>query len=73
MRAQFQQSQKMEAIGQLAGGIAHDFNNLLQIISGYAEMLSDMLDPASEAGSYLAAIRRAEQPGREIDHAAPGV
>ncbi len=61
LRAQFQQSQKMEAIGQLAGGIAHDFNNLLQIISGYAEMLSDTLDAGSEAGGYLAAIQRAER------------
>ncbi len=61
LRAQFQQSQKMEAIGQLAGGIAHDFNNLLQIISGYSEMLADTLDAGSEAGGYLAAIRRAER------------
>jgi two-component system, cell cycle sensor histidine kinase and response regulator CckA len=61
LRAQFQQSQKMEAIGQLAGGIAHDFNNLLQIISGYAEMLTDTLDARSEASGYVAAIQRAGQ------------
>ena len=53
------QSQKMDAIGQLAGGIAHDFNNLLAVIQNYATFIRDELPADSESRSDVEGVLQA--------------
>jgi PAS domain S-box-containing protein len=66
LEAQLRESQKMEAIGQLAGGIAHDFNNILAAILGNAELMH-MGPPLSPANTEcLAAITGASHRAADL-------
>ncbi len=61
LREQLIQSQRMEAVGQLAGRIAHDFNNYLSVILGHAELLMLELPDSHPLASNAAAISGAAQ------------
>jgi PAS domain S-box-containing protein len=59
LAGQFQQAQKMEAVGRLTGGIAHDFNNLLTIIIGNADMAIGDVGKESPLYEFLEDIKGA--------------
>lgn len=58
MQAQFAQSQKMQAIGQLAGGVAHDFNNLLTAMIGFCDLLLQRHKPGDQSFNDIMQIKQ---------------
>jgi PAS domain S-box-containing protein len=68
--AQLRQSQKMEAVGQLAGGVAHDFNNLLTGILGNIALMRSSLSPSD---SLLENLNGAETAARQAAELTKGL
>lgn len=63
---QLVQSEKMNALGQLAGGIAHDFNNLLTVIIGYSSLLNAGLADQDPRRQYSQQISKAADQAKSL-------
>ncbi|HOO56760.1 MAG TPA: response regulator [bacterium] len=66
LQNQFLQSQKMEAIGQLAGGIAHDFNNMLTVIMGNANLAMMQLEENAPFCTEFKEIIKASERAKDL-------
>jgi PAS domain S-box-containing protein len=70
LESQLRQSQKLEALGQLAGGVAHDFNNVVAAIDGFAQLLREDLaadDPRRhDVDEIIKAAERATRITRQL-------
>jgi two-component system cell cycle sensor histidine kinase/response regulator CckA len=58
LEVQFAQSQKMQAVGQLAGGVAHDFNNLLTAMIGFCDLLLMRFRPGDSSFADIMQIKQ---------------
>lgn len=63
---QFQQAQKMEAVGRLAGGIAHDFNNILGVILMYCDLIRDRLAAEDPSLKDVEQIKKAGERAKTL-------
>ena len=67
LQIRFAQTERMEAVGQLASGVAHDFNNLLTIIKGYSSLLLDK-DPNGPDAHAAREIQQAADRAASLTH-----
>ena len=66
LETQLHQSQKMEAIGQLAGGIAHDFNNILTAIMGYSSIILLRMEKGSPLRHFVEQVLASAERASEL-------
>lgn len=66
LEIQFAQSQKIQAVGQLAGGIAHDFNNLLTGMIGFSDLLLERHGPEDPSHADIMQIRRTAERATDL-------
>ncbi|HUC36904.1 MAG TPA: ATP-binding protein [Acidimicrobiales bacterium] len=66
LEGELRQSQRLEAVGQLAGGVAHDFNNLLMVISSHIEFMAEELPEDHPVQADLTEVRSAAGRAAEL-------
>jgi len=66
LEAQLRQSQKLQAVGELAGGMAHDFNNILQVILGNLLFVREDLPADHPAQEELRLIQSSSERGAQL-------
>jgi two-component system cell cycle sensor histidine kinase/response regulator CckA len=66
--ADLRQSQRMDAIGQLAGGVAHDFNNMMTAVIGFSDLILARTEEAHPLRGHVEEIKRAGERASALTH-----